>query len=58
LLSGESVFGVAFSVLFLGESLTLKMVVGCTLILAAVIMAETKFEFIKLTLKKRSTNHA
>lgn len=58
LLSMESVFGVVFSVLILGEVLTSKMLVGCVLIFTAVVMAETKFEFIRLAFKKRSTNHA
>lgn len=58
LLSMESVFGVGFSVLLLGEILTIKMMIGCILIFTAVIMAETKFEFVRLTIKKRSTNHA
>ncbi len=46
LLSMESVFGVFFSVLFLKELVTARMFIGCALILIAVIMAETKFEFI------------
>jgi drug/metabolite transporter (DMT)-like permease len=58
LLSMESVFGVVFSVFLLGEILTTKMLIGCILILTAVIMAETKFDFIRLTIKKRSANNA
>lgn len=58
LLSMESVFGAIFSVLLLGEILTTKMLVGCALIFTAVIMAETKFDFIRLTFKKRSANNA
>lgn len=58
LLSMESVFGVIFSVLVLREVVTMKMFLGCSLILTAVIMAETKFEFIRLTGKKRSIDHA
>jgi len=58
LLSMESVFGVIFSVLVLGEIITTKMLIGCCLIFIAVIMAETKFEFIKLARKKRSIDHA
>lgn len=46
LLSTESVFGAVFSVIFLQEYFTLKMVIGCILIFIAVIMAETKFEFL------------
>lgn len=58
LLSMESVFGVVFSVLILKEIVTIKMLIGCSLIFMAVIMAETKFEFIRLTGKKRSIDHA
>ncbi|MBU9725314.1 DMT family transporter [Diplocloster modestus] len=47
LLSMESVFGIIFSMIFLGEELTLKMAAGCILIFTAVIMAETKLEFFK-----------
>jgi drug/metabolite transporter (DMT)-like permease len=43
LLSTESVFGIIFSVICLGEVLTVKMVVGCVLIFAAILLAEIKF---------------
>lgn len=46
-LSLESVFGVLFSLIFLEEYLTAKMTVGCVLIFVAIIMAETKFSFLK-----------
>ena len=46
-LSFESVFGVLFSTLFLHEHLTIRMVIGCILIFVAVVLAETKFQFIK-----------
>lgn len=39
ILSMESVFGTLFSVLLLHESITLKMLAGCVLILAAVILS-------------------
>ncbi|MBP5519588.1 MAG: EamA family transporter [Treponema sp.] len=39
-LSFESVFGILFSALFLGEKLTLRMAIGCALIFFAVILAE------------------
>ncbi|MBA4687859.1 MAG: EamA family transporter [Candidatus Galacturonibacter soehngenii] len=58
LLSMESVFGAIFSVLILKEIVTIKMLIGCSLIFTAVIMAETKFEFIRLTGRKRSIDHA
>ncbi|HAH63735.1 MAG TPA: EamA family transporter [Treponema sp.] len=50
-LSFESVFGVLFSTLLLHERLTLRMMTGCILIFFAVILAETKFDF----LHKRGT---
>ena len=40
LLSFESVFGILFSTIFLHEAFTLKMFFGCSLIFAAVILAE------------------
>jgi drug/metabolite transporter (DMT)-like permease len=46
-LSFESVFGVLFSTIFLHEKVTLKMGIGCALIFLAVVLAETKFEFLK-----------
>lgn len=39
-LSFESVFGVLFSTIFLHETLTLKMAVGCGLIFSAIVIAE------------------
>ncbi len=44
-LSFESVFGVVFSMIFLKESLSLRMILGCVLIFLAVVLAETKFQF-------------
>lgn len=46
-LSLESVFGVLFSLIFLEEYLTARMTLGCVLIFLAIIMAETKFSFLK-----------
>ncbi|MCI8466076.1 MAG: DMT family transporter [Lachnospiraceae bacterium] len=46
-LSLESVFGVLFSLIFLKEYLTARMTAGCVLIFIAIIMAETKFSFLK-----------
>lgn len=48
ILSLESVFGVAFSVLFYGEILTVKVILGFTLIFIAIIISETKLSFLKL----------
>lgn len=39
-LSLESVFGVLSSCIFLGERLSLKMLVGCSLIFSAIVLAE------------------
>lgn len=47
ILSLESVFGVAFSVLFYGEILTMKVVLGFVLIFIAIIISETKLSFLK-----------
>lgn len=41
LLSFESVFGILFSALMLHERLTLRMAIGCILIFAAVVLAQT-----------------
>ena len=43
----ESVFGSIFSVIFLKEMFTLKMVIGCVLIFIAIITSETKWSFLK-----------
>lgn len=45
-LSFESVFGVLFGTLILHESLTPRMIFGCVLIFLAVVLAETRFEFL------------
>ena len=47
LISTESVFGVLFSAIFLSEILTLRMMVGCVIILIAIVIAETKLDFLK-----------
>lgn len=47
LLSMEAVFGVLFSMIFLGERMSARMSIGCVLILSAVILAETKLDFLK-----------
>ena len=41
ILSMESVFGTLFSVMILHESITLRMILGCIIILAAVILANS-----------------
>ncbi len=42
LLSLESVFGMLFSVIFLHEVLTAKMIVGCVIIFASIVFSELK----------------
>ncbi len=46
ILSLESVFGVLFSVLFYGEILTLKVMIGFIIIFVAIIISETKLSII------------
>ena len=46
LLSFEAVFGVLFSIIFLKEYLTGKMIFGCFLIFFALILSETQFSFL------------
>ncbi len=46
LLSLESVFGALFSVWFLGERFSVRMLAGCVCIFVAIVMAETKFSFL------------
>lgn len=52
LLSLESVFGVLFSVVCYGETVTLRLILGFALIFLAVIASETQFSF----LRKRPQN--
>lgn len=47
ILSTESLWGMVFSVILLSEVLTLKMGIGAVLILAAIILSETKLSFLK-----------
>ena len=46
LLSLESIFGVAFSMVFYGEALTARLAAGFLLIFIAVIVSETKLSFL------------
>jgi len=52
IMSLESLFGTAFGIIFLNESLTLKTLGGFLLIFAAVIVSETKLSFLKFSPKK------
>ncbi len=45
-LSMESVFGVFFGAICLGEHMTFRMLAGCALMFAAIIFSETKFDFL------------
>lgn len=47
LIATESVFGVLASAIFLGERMTPRMIVGCVIILMAIVIAETKLDFLK-----------
>lgn len=47
ILSLESVFGVLFSVIFFGDTLTVKLVIGFILIFISIIVSETKLSFLK-----------
>ena len=47
ILSTESFWGMAFSVVILSEVMTGKMIIGAILIIAAIIISETKFRFLK-----------
>ncbi|MEH7238073.1 DMT family transporter [Bacillus sp. JJ1562] len=50
ILSTEALWGTVFSIIILSEILSIKMIIGAILILAAIIISETKLKFIK---KKR-----
>ena len=47
ILSLESVFGVASSVIFYGDEVTAQLLAGFALIFVAVVCSETKFSFLK-----------
>lgn len=55
ILSTESLWGMVFSVIILSEVLTLKMGIGAILILAAIILSETKLSFLSKGKMKRIT---
>lgn len=52
ILSLESVFGVAFSVVFYGDRVTVPMLLGFVCIFVAVVCSETKFAFLKKTARQ------
>lgn len=47
ILSMESVFGSIFSVLLLGDKLTVKLFLGCLIVLLSILTAETKWNFLR-----------
>ncbi|MCO8193794.1 MULTISPECIES: DMT family transporter [Anaerofustis] len=47
LMSMESVFGTILGIIFLNEVFSMQMLVGAVIIFTALILAETKFEFLK-----------
>lgn len=55
ILSTESLWGMVFSVIILSEVLTIKMGIGAVLILAAIILSETKMKFLTNGRMKRIT---
>ncbi len=46
ILATESIFGALLSAIILKEIITFKMIIGCSLIFFAIVMAETKLAFI------------
>lgn len=56
ILSTEAFWGMAFSVIFLGELLTLRMAVGAVLILVAIMISETKLPFMRKKKVERKEN--
>jgi drug/metabolite transporter (DMT)-like permease len=52
LLSLESVFGAVASAVFLLERMTARMVVGCVVLLLAIVLAETQFSFVTARLRR------
>lgn len=58
ILTFESVFGAAFSVLFYHEQLTLRVAAGFLLIFVSVVISETRLDFLKKRRKTRETSAA
>ena len=55
LMSLESVFGCLLGILLLGEIMTVKIAIGCAVIFAALLIAETKLSFFMRYTKKKLT---
>lgn len=47
ILTLESAFGSVFAVFFLGEIMTVQMIIGCVIIFLGIITQETKWDFLK-----------
>ncbi|MFS0821750.1 DMT family transporter [Bacillus sp. 1P02SD] len=47
ILSTEALWGMVFSIIILSEVLTVRMIIGAIIILAAIIISETKLKFLK-----------
>jgi len=54
ILSTEAFWGMVFSVIILSEVLTAKMAIGAILILAAIIISETKLKFLEKKYRKKA----
>lgn len=54
ILSLESVFGILFSVLFYGEKLNSRLLIGFALIFLSVIISETKLSFLPFLARKKN----
>ena len=52
LIATESIFGLIFSTIFLGERMAKRMIVGCIVILMAIVIAETKLAFLRQNKKE------
>lgn len=56
IMSLESVFGVFFSVILYGEKLTVRLALGFLLIFMAIIISETKLDFLKRRAMEEQTD--
>ena len=52
ILSLESVFGAVFSALFLGETMSGRMILGCALLFIAILLSETRFAFLRAPFRR------
>ncbi len=52
-MSFEAVFGVLLALVFLGEALTFRIIIGCILIFIAIITTETKLSFLQPTASEK-----